>query len=255
MTRPHRSDEASLESLNVAPEVRGALERFREDISSAAGTNLAGLILYGSLARGRYRPGKSDLNVVVLLADTTTENLTAIAPALRAAWRAVRVEPFILKLSEVRSMANAFPTKLIDIRDHHIVLMGEDPFIELEIKREHIRLRVEQELRNIALRMRRRYVSIFDDPALLAEALATVAVSLKVELAALLRLAGKDVPAEPTSAAVLEAAAVTFDLDRDALARVAAMRRDSNLADDLPGLYDRVLATVTRAVDIADQME
>jgi len=241
--------------LNVQPEVRSALERFREDISNAAGANLAGLILYGSLARGRYRPGKSDLNVVVLLADTTTESLAAIAPALRAAWRAVRLEPFILTLSEIQRMADAFPTKLLDIQDHHIVLMGEDPFIELEVKREHIRLRVEQELRNIALRMRRRYVSIFDDPVLLADALTNVAVSLKVELAALLRLAGKDVPQEPTSAAVLEAAAVAFDLDRDALARVAAMRRESSQADDMPRLYDRVLATITRAVEIADQME
>jgi predicted nucleotidyltransferase len=255
MTNPYRSDEVSLESLNLVPEARAALERFREDISSAAGANLSGLVLYGSLARGRYRPGKSDLNVVVLLGDTTTESLAAIAPALRAAWRSVRLEPFILNVAEIPSMADAFPTKLLDIQDHHIVLMGEDPFVDLEVKREYIRLRVEQELRNILLRMRRRYVSIFDDPALLAESLANVAVSLKVELAALLRLAGKEVPASPTSAAVLEAASAAFDLDRDALARVAAMRRNSNLADDLPELYSRVLASITRAVEIAGQME
>lgn len=255
MTRPFRSDEISLEKLNIAPEIRAALERLREDISVAAGANLAGLILYGSLARGRYRPGKSDVNVVVLLTDTTAGSLSAIAPALRSAWRAHRVEPFILKLSEIQSMTDVFPTKLLDIQAHHIVLMGEDPFVRLEVKREHLRLRIEQELRNISLRMRRRYVSIFDDPASLAIALTNVAVSLKVELGALLRLAGKDEPAQNTSAAVLEAAASAFDLDRDALARVAAMRRDESEADDLPELYNRVLASVTRAAEIADQME
>lgn len=254
MTRPFRSDETSLESLNIAPEARSALERLGEDISIAAGTNLTGLILYGSLARGRYRPGKSDVNIVVLLGDTTTESLAAIAPALRAAWRALRVEPFILKLSEIESMADVFPTKLLDIQAHHIVLIGEDPFVGLEVKPEHLRLRIEQELRNIALRMRRRFVSIFDNPAALAIALTDVAVSLKVELGALLRLAGKDEPAENTSAAVLQAAAAAFGLDRDALARVAAMRRDDNQADDLPELYNRVLSSVTRAAEIADQM-
>jgi hypothetical protein len=70
-----------------------------------------------------------------------------------------------------------------------------------------------------------------------------------------MRLAGKDEPAENTSAAVLEAAAVAFGLDRDALARVAAMRRDASHKDDLAELYNRVLATVTRAAEIADQME
>ena len=255
MTGPSRSDKTSLDGLNLAPEVRDALERLREDISVAAGENLAGLILYGGLARGRYRGGKSDVNVVVLLRNTAVESLTAIAPALRAAWRAVRVEPFILKLSEVQSMTDVFPTKLLDIQAHHIVLMGEDPFVGLEVKREHLRLRIEQELRNIALRMRRRYVSIFDDTASLAAALENVAVSLKVELGALLRLAGKEEPAENTSAAVLDRAATAFDLDRDALLRVAAMRRDDSLASDLPELYDRVLASINRAAEIADQME
>jgi predicted nucleotidyltransferase len=255
MTRPYRSDEVSFEGLNIAEGLRRALERFREDITSAAGENLSGLVLYGSLARGRHRPGRSDVNVVVLLVDTSTESLAAIAPALRAAWRSVQLEPFILKPSEIQSMSDAFPTKLLDIQDHHILLMGENPFAELKVDREHIRLRVEQELRNIALRMRRRYVSIFDDPTLLQAALANVAVSLKVELAALMRLAGKDLPSESTSAAVLDAAAVEFSLDRDALARVAAMRRDSSLADDLPALYNRVLISITRAVEIADQME
>jgi predicted nucleotidyltransferase len=255
MTGQSRSDEISLESLKITPEVRNALERLREDISSAAGTNLAGLILYGSLARGRYRAGKSDVNVVVLLSDTSIENLLAIAPALRAAWRAARVEPFILKLSEIQSMTDVFPTKLLDIQAHHIVLMGEDPFVGLEVKREHLRLRIEQELRNIALRMRRRFVSIFDDRAALAIALADVAVSLKVELGALLRLAGNTEPAENTSAAVLAAAATAFDLDRDALLRVAAMRRDDSRVSDLPELYNRVLISINRAAEIADQME
>src|ERR1051325_10928132 len=135
MTRPFRSDETSPEGVDIAPEVRGTLERLREDISGAAGANLAGLILYGSIARGRYRPGKSDVNVVVLLNDTATESLTAIAPVLRAAWRASRVEPFILKLSEVQGMTDVFPTKLLDIQAHHVVLMGEDPFVALEVKR------------------------------------------------------------------------------------------------------------------------
>ncbi|HVG17525.1 MAG TPA: nucleotidyltransferase domain-containing protein [Blastocatellia bacterium] len=255
MAGPFRSDRTSLEGLSFAPEVRNALERLCEDISRAAGENLVGLILYGGLARGRYRPTRSDVNVVVLLNDTTTESLAAIAPLLRAAWRAHSVEPFILKPSEVQSMADVFPTKLLDIQAHHIVLMGEDPFAGLEFKREHLRLRTEQELRNMSLRMRRRFVSVFDDPASLASSLTNVAVSLKVELGALLRLAGKGGPTENTSAAVLEAAAVAFGLDRDALARVAAMRRDASPADDLPELYNRVLASITRAAEIADQME
>jgi hypothetical protein len=245
----------SLDGLAAPQEIRAAISKLAEDLAGAAGANLTGLILYGGLARGRYRTGKSDINVVVLLADTSTESLTLIAPILRAAWRAVRVEPFIVKVTEVPRLAEVFPTKVLDIQTYRIVLRGEDPFARIVVSREQIRLRVEQGLCNLALRLRRRYISIFDDSRSLATTLADAAVAFKVELAALLQLAGKDEPSESTSAAVLESAAVAFDLDREALSRMAALRRDASLPEDLAGLYDRVLTAISRAAEIVSRME
>ncbi len=245
----------SLEGLDAPDEIRARISELCEELDVAAGTNLRGLILYGGLARGRYRPGKSDINLVVLIKDASTESLSAIAPALRAAWREVRVEPFIIKASEAGRLAETFPTKLLDIQTHHIVLMGEDPFSGIDVSRKLIRLRIEQSLTNLALRLRRRYISIFDDPRSLALALAEQAVPLKVELAALLQLAGRDEPSESTSAAVLESAATAFDLDREALLLMAALRRDASLPEDLPALYNRALATIERAAEIVSRME
>lgn len=247
--------QGSLEGLDAPVEIRARISDLGDDLVRAAGANLRGLILYGGLARGRYRPGKSDINLVVLLGDTSTESLAAIAPVLRAAWRAVRVEPFILKASEAQRLAETFPTKLLDIQTHHIVLMGENPFAGIDVSRKLIRSRIEQSLTNLALRLRRRYISIFDDPRSLATTLAEQAVPLKVELAALLQLAGKDEPSESTSAAVLEAAAIEFDLDREALLMMAALRRDGNPPEDLPALYNRALATIARAAEIVSDME
>jgi len=245
----------SLEGLDAPDEIRARISELSEELAQAAGANLRGLILYGGLARGRYRPGKSDINLVVLLDDTSTESLSAIAPALRAAWRAVRVEPFIINASEAGRLAETFPTKLLDIQTHHIVLMGEDTFSGIHVSRKLIRLRIEQSLTNLALRLRRRYISIYDDPRSLAMTLAEQAVPLKVELAALLQLAGKDEPSESTSAAVLESAAAEFDLDREALLLMAALRRDASAPEDLPALYNRALATIARAAEIVSRME
>ena len=244
-----------IQGLAAPAEIRDAVSRLADDLARAAGANLAGLTLYGGLARGRYRAGKSDINLLIVLGDTSTESLAAIAPALRAAWRAVRVEPFIVKASEVPRLAEVFPTKVLDIQSHLVVLRGQDPFAGIEVSRAQIRLRVEQGLSNLALRMRRRYISIFDDPRSLASALADAAVPLKVELAALLQLAGKDEPSESTSAAVLEAAAIAFDLDREALSRMAALRRDANLPEDISGLYNRVLTATSRAEEIVFRLE
>ena len=245
----------SLDHLDAPPGVRAAIVQLRDDLIRAAGANLAGLILYGGLARGRYRAGKSDINLVVLLNDTHTSALNLIAPLLRAAWRAWRVEPFILKPSEVARLSVTFPTKLLDIARHHVVLAGTNPFTNIQVPREQVRLRIEQGLRNSELRLRRRFVSIFDDPPSLATALADAALSLKVEFAAMLQLINQDAPSEATTAAVLQAAAETFELDPETLARIAALRREANAADDLPALYDRTLAVIAGAAQIVSTME
>ena len=245
----------ALNHTDAPPEIRAAIAGLSDDLARAAGTNLAGLILYGGLARGRYRPGKSDINLVVLLNDTSTAALDPIAPILRAAWRAWRVEPFIIKPAEAARLSVTFPTKLLDIARHHIVLAGVNPFADIQVSREQIRLRIEQSLRNTELRLRRRYLSIFDDTSSLATTLADTAASLKVEFAAMLQLVHQEVPSESTSAAVLQAAADAFDLDRDTLARIAALRREADPSDDLPALYNRTLAAIARAAEIVSNME
>jgi len=245
----------SLDHTEAPPEIRAAITRLRDDLAGAAGMNLAGLILYGGLARGRYRPGKSDINIVVLLNDTGTASLNAIAPILRAAWRAWRIEPFIIRPAEIDRLAVAFPTKMLDIARHHVVLAGADPFGDIQVSREQVRLRIEQGLRNSELRLRRRYLSIFDDTPSLVTTLAEVAASLKVEFAAMLQLVHRDAPSEATTAAVLQAAAEAFDLDRETLARIAALRREADQDEDLPALYDRTLAVIARATETVAAME
>src|SRR5262249_18775075 len=113
---------ATLESLGAPPATAAAVRRLGDELARAAGPNFSGLVLYGRLAPGRFRAGKSAVNVVVLLQETSAEALAAVAPALRAAWRAARVEPFVLRPSELPQVAEAFPSKLLDIQAHHVVL-------------------------------------------------------------------------------------------------------------------------------------
>ncbi|MBI3726308.1 hypothetical protein HY251_20475 [bacterium] len=250
----HERPAPSLEELGAPAEVASALRELQAELARSAGANLAGLVLYGGLARRRYRPGKSDVNLAVLLRDASGAELAKIAPGLRAAWRAARIEPWILTPDEVRKAADVFPTKLQDIQAHHVALSGEDPFHDLTVEREHVRLRIEQELRNLALRLRRRFISTIDDRGALAAGLAATVAPLAVELAALVRLSGKQVPEDDTPAAVFAAAAAAFDLDREALARLAGLALETSAPDDAASLYGRVLQAVARSAEAADAL-
>jgi hypothetical protein len=123
------------------------------------------------------------------------------------------------------------------------------------VDREHVRARIEQALRNLALRLRRRFVMVASDTEGQAQALARAARPLAIELRALLRLAGKEIPAEDRTGAILEAAARAFDLDRDALVRLAQLRRETTAVDELPRLYDRVLRTMAQLAELTRRMK
>ena len=49
---------------------QGPLQELVEALEKAAGSNLAALVVYGSAVRGGYEPGRSDIDVIVVLHDT-----------------------------------------------------------------------------------------------------------------------------------------------------------------------------------------
>jgi predicted nucleotidyltransferase len=240
--------------LSGVPEtISAALDRMKEELAAAAGANLAGVVLFGSAARGRFREGASDVNVVVLLQSAAEPDLARIAPALRSARRAAGVVPMLMTPGDVARAAEAFPTKFLDIQRHHVVLAGADPFATLDIPRESLRLRVEQELTNLLLRLRNRYVTFEGDAMMTAQSLARAARPLAVCLQAMLRLASKDSP--DRTDAIFEAAAAAFALDREPLSRMAELRQKPAPIAGMNEVYRGVLGAVARAVDLAAQMK
>src|ERR1041385_6800510 len=194
-------------------DVAATLDELTSTLRAAAGDNLLGLILFGGLARGRYVPGSSDVNLVVLVRDASAGEIAKFAAPLHDAWRSKRVDPFIITPSEIERLTVVFPTKMLDIQRRHHLLMGQDPFEGIPVDRARIQLRVEQELRNLALRLRHRFVKIHDDPQALATAADDAAAPLAVNLRALLFLQGVVSDEFQPTLAIYELAAKTFGLD------------------------------------------
>lgn len=232
--------------------VRTALQRMLDGFAAAEPAPVA-VVVYGSLAKGTYRAGSSDVNLVVVLDEASDDTLTAIRDTLRAAWRAVRMRPFLVTRAEIPRLADAFPIKIADIVDHHDVLHGDDPFTGVTVERDHMRLRIEQELRNHLLRLRRHYVFAGDEDGELAKALFGSASSLGIEVTALLRVCGKS-EGQGTLESVAEPAARHLDLDRTVFDRLIGFRKGEKQAD-IHGLFFAVVTLLEKAVKIADELE
>jgi len=236
-------------------DVAATLDNLTSELRAVPGDNLLGLILFGGLARGRYNPGTSDINIVVYIREVSARALDGLATPLHEAWTTKRVDPLIIARGELPRLSIAFPTKILDIQRHHVLLFGEDPFEGIIVSREHIRAHAEQELRNLSLRLRRRFVSIHDDGAALAMAATDAAVALAVNLRALLFLRGVVSDEFQPTLAIYKLAAETFGLDVEPLEVLKNAHRNADAAPLTVPQFDRLLATVAKASDFAAEMD
>jgi predicted nucleotidyltransferase len=184
--------------------------------TSALGRRLVALLLYGSAARGTHVPKRSDVNTL-LICDTVDEALfDALAPVVRAWIKAGHPAPLILTEREWRESADAFPIEYEDMREAHRVLAGRDPWPGIRVEREQLRRQLEHELMGKLVRLRQAYGALWGEPKRLAGVLVGSAAGFFTMLRAVLRLAGKPVPARPE--ALVGAAATLIGFGAEVLA-------------------------------------
>lgn len=211
------------------PEVDRTLERLVRQLREAAGPNLLGIALYGGLAKGRYTPGISDINVLVVLGDAGLPSLLPLAPILTAALRESHVVPFVVTPADLRASAVLFPIKILDIQLWHRLLWGDVHLADIEVQPEPLRLRSLQELKNMELRMRLRIVERRGDPDALWRGLLRNLPKLAVTLEVLLRARGVVVPVDRQG--VLRLAAQQLGVPAERIEPIAALHRN----DPRPG--------------------
>lgn len=184
---------------------------FARELAGTYGDALVCVVLYGSAARGEYREGVSNLNLLVLLRDTGPATLRK-GSALARAWVAEgNPPPLMLGEDEFRSSADVFPIELTDIGDAHVVLHGEDPFRGIEIDPAHLRHQLESELKGKHIQLRERYLLHAGAAGELEQMLLKSFPTFLVLFRTVLRLTGGDGSREPEAVVRQTAEKVGFD--------------------------------------------
>ncbi|HEV3049436.1 MAG TPA: nucleotidyltransferase domain-containing protein [Longimicrobium sp.] len=174
---------------NEGPEERA--RRFAREMEAVYGADLASVVLYGSAARGEYRPGTSDLNVLVLLNDVSPAALRKASEAARAWVAEGNPPPLMMSVDEWRGSADVWAIELADMRDAHVAVTGPDPFQGLEIRLEDLRMQCERELKGKQIQLRERYLLFAGQPAELGELLTRSFSTFLVLFRTVLRLSGE----------------------------------------------------------------
>ena len=138
--------------------VGAVLEPTVRELQRVLGPRCVSVVLFGGLAKGEFIPERSDVNLLVVVEEVTIGLLDEVAPLLAQGAGAVRLGLLLLSEEDLRRSTDVFPIKFLDIQRHHQVLAGRDVFEGLEIARGHLRLRCEQEIKNLLLRLRQFYL-------------------------------------------------------------------------------------------------
>ena len=223
---------------------RAPVDQLVKTLQALLEDNLRGVIVYGSAARGDYRAGTSDIDVVVVLKDPSPALLHRIADPIALARASGRVETMLLTEEEIERGADVFPLYYEDIQKCHAVIHGADPFEALVIGPENRRLRIEQELREARIRLREALVDGRGDERALGRAVARKLRQVRFPLRALLELVGVECTSYSLDI-VVEKACRKFVIDGSALRR----------PDEKPeAAYQALSALLARAIDVVDHL-
>jgi len=234
------------------------LEKLTQELKKACGENLKSVILYGSAAAGDHAGKRSDYNVLVVAGDLSKDALKAFSKTAKAWARAGNPAPLLFTMERLKKSTDVFPVELLDIKECHQILFGEDVVSDLEISTANLRLQIEHELRGNLIQLRQQYLLAAGNPKEVCGLMVRSLSSFLVLFRASLRLFASDVPQKKFQA--LEKLNETIPVPCDVFQNVQHLK-DGSLkpknvdADAIFEEYIKTIESVTDAVDAHIQQE
>jgi hypothetical protein len=222
-------------------------------LKEAAGKNLESVVLYGSGASGKYRPGTSDLNVLCTLVTMDVHELQLLAPVVHW-WTHEEKEPppLFFLAEELQRSTDVFAIESLDIKRVHRVLFGKDPTAGLEVPMNLHRVQVERDLRLLLLRLRQHVLLAGKNELEFTATLKKTASGALTLLRHTLLAFGEEPPAEPSE--VFARIADVTGADAGAFLAVYEHREGGSLGKDSFMAYDHFLHALEKVVNALDRL-
>lgn len=223
-------------------------------LKQAALSSLTAAVLYGSAAGDGYQEEHSDLNTLCVLERLDGETLAKLQPVGLWWWRKGHPAPLVFTLEELRRSADIFAIELLDMKQRHRMLLGEDFFGGLDVPMTLHRLQVERELRTNVIRLRQAFLRSRGRGRELAELMIASASTFGVLFRHSLIALGKPGADSPRDAGGELAALLGFDAS--AFYAVLDLREGKKPAGDHDDrrVFAAYLDAVTRVAEEMDRL-
>ncbi len=199
-------------------------EEITDDYRGLYGADLISIILYGSAVGQDYRPGKSDINFMIVLSEKGIERLDKALKTV-AKWRRRNVAiPLFLTEGYIQSSLDVFPIEYLNFQRNHRLVFGNDVLKGLAFKAEDVRLQCEREIKGKLLLLREAFLETMGKGRHLKELIGRSLGALSAIFEALLYL--KEEPPRTGKRAVIDGTCELFDLDGALFAKLLDIKEE-----------------------------
>ena len=236
-------------------DVRETLRSYLTDVMALFGPSLETVILYGSAARGEYLSGRSNINLLMLVAKHDIGALRRYGKEHRRWSKEHIVVPLFLTEEELRSSVALFPLEFLEIKEQHVLLAGRDPFPTLAIDVRNLLVQCEQEIRGNLLRLRQRFVEGAGKPETVEILLPLSFTALRPCLRGLFRLL--KIPIPRMTEALLESLQPGLGVDPVTFQDVLHLKRGliSPGPLEMPRLFERYVSSLQTLIERVEQLK
>ena len=134
---------------------KNVLQEFCDSLKKKIDSNFICGAAYGSFLN-KESADINKINFLIIVNFVDTNILDDISKTLKES--KYRLDLLTLSIEDLKSSTDVFPIKFLNIKRNYLLIHGEDVLADLEISDKYLRLRTEQELKNLMLRLRRSYI-------------------------------------------------------------------------------------------------
>ncbi len=225
-----------------------------DDYKGLFGDDLISIILYGSAAGRDYRPGKSDINFMIVLSEEGIERLDQAFKMVET-WQKRKVAiPLFLTELYVESSLDVFPIEYLNFQRNHALVYGKDILKDLSFDRELVRLQCEREIKGKLLLLREAFMETGGKAKALRGVIAQSIQAFIAIFDALLFFKEMEIPKERRE--VVDLTCNAFDLDAGLFQKLLDMKEEKIKPDDSEtrSLFQGYLKEVRKLSKIVDTL-
>jgi len=224
------------------------------DYEGLYGDHLISIILYGSAAGKDYRPGKSDINFMIVLSEKAIGQLDRAFSVIKK-WQKRNVAiPLFLSDTYVETSMDVFPMEYLNFKREYVPVFGKDILKDLTFDPKFMRLQCEREIKGKLLLLREAYLEASGRGGALKDVIRNSIPALVSICEALLYLKGVKIPKRKRE--LVKTTCETFGADAAVFERLLDIKEDRFKPDskEMGTLFRKYVLEMWKLAKLVDKM-